>query len=96
MVSFQSTPQEIPLPEFVLTKASVHWSEEDHKAYKDYEKKVQELTEEKEKYKRVHHVTQMNLGSVTRPRHVLSSVFTVDGGGDEEAAGIHQRCNRAL
>nr|XP_046257140.1 cilia- and flagella-associated protein 43 isoform X2 [Scatophagus argus] len=43
---------EIPLPEFVLTKADIHWSEEEKKIYKEYEKKTKDLDKEKEKYKK--------------------------------------------
>ncbi|XP_070772213.1 cilia- and flagella-associated protein 43 [Enoplosus armatus] len=43
---------EIPLPEFVLTKPDIHWSEEEKKVYKEYEKKTKDLSEEKEKYKK--------------------------------------------
>uniref|UniRef100_A0A7N6ANC1 Cilia- and flagella-associated protein 43 n=1 Tax=Anabas testudineus TaxID=64144 RepID=A0A7N6ANC1_ANATE len=44
---------EIPPPEFVLTKLDIHWSEEEKKAYKEFEKKTKDLNEEKEKYKKV-------------------------------------------
>ncbi|XP_029304967.1 cilia- and flagella-associated protein 43 isoform X2 [Cottoperca gobio] len=43
---------EIPPPEFVLTKLDIHWSEEEKKVYKEYEKKTKDLSEEKEKYKK--------------------------------------------
>ncbi|XP_045926905.1 cilia- and flagella-associated protein 43 isoform X2 [Micropterus dolomieu] len=43
---------EIPPPEFVLTKPDMHWSEEEKKVYKEYEKKTKDLSEEKEKYKK--------------------------------------------
>ncbi|XP_074532554.1 cilia- and flagella-associated protein 43 isoform X2 [Halichoeres trimaculatus] len=43
---------EIPPPEFVLNKPSIHWTEEERKVYKEYEKKAQDLTEEKEKYRK--------------------------------------------
>ncbi|XP_042358212.1 cilia- and flagella-associated protein 43 [Plectropomus leopardus] len=43
---------EIPPPEFVLTKPDVHWTEEEKKAYKEYEKKTKDLNEEKEKYQK--------------------------------------------
>ncbi|XP_076599514.1 cilia- and flagella-associated protein 43 [Chaetodon auriga] len=43
---------EIPPPEFVLTKPGIHWSEEEKKVYKEYEKKTKDLSEEKEKYKK--------------------------------------------
>ncbi|XP_040905777.1 cilia- and flagella-associated protein 43 [Toxotes jaculatrix] len=44
---------EIPPPEFVLTKPDIHWNEEEKKAYKEYEKKTKDLSEEKEKYKKL-------------------------------------------
>uniref|UniRef100_I3IV59 Cilia and flagella associated protein 43 n=1 Tax=Oreochromis niloticus TaxID=8128 RepID=I3IV59_ORENI len=44
---------EIPPPEFVLTKPDIQWSEEEKKAFKEYEKKAKELSEEKEKYKKL-------------------------------------------
>ncbi|KAL3971951.1 peroxiredoxin 1 [Sarotherodon galilaeus] len=44
---------EIPPPEFVLTKPDIRWSEEEKKAFKEYEKKAKELSEEKEKYKKL-------------------------------------------
>ncbi len=53
IVSFELTPQEIPPPEFVLTKPGNNWSEEEKKVYKEYEKKAKDLSEEKEKYKKV-------------------------------------------
>lgn len=53
IVYFELTPQEIPPPEFVLTKPEIQWNEEEKKVYKDYEKKTKELNEEKEKYKKV-------------------------------------------
>ncbi|CAG6016962.1 unnamed protein product [Menidia menidia] len=43
---------EIPLPEFVLSKPNIHWSEEEKKVFKEYEKKTKDLSEEKELYKR--------------------------------------------
>ncbi|XP_042289784.1 cilia- and flagella-associated protein 43 isoform X1 [Thunnus maccoyii] len=43
---------EIPPPEFVLTKPDIHWSEEEKKVHKEYEKKSKELSTEKEKYKK--------------------------------------------
>ncbi|XP_029377676.1 cilia- and flagella-associated protein 43 [Echeneis naucrates] len=44
---------EIPPPEFVLTKPDSHWSEEEKKLYKEYEKKTKDLSEEKQKYKKL-------------------------------------------
>ncbi|KAM9804149.1 LOW QUALITY PROTEIN: cilia- and flagella-associated protein 43 [Neosynchiropus ocellatus] len=43
---------EIPPPEFVLTKPDVHWSDEEKKLYKEFEKKKKVLCEEKEKYRK--------------------------------------------
>uniref|UniRef100_A0A8C2Z7E0 Uncharacterized protein n=1 Tax=Cyclopterus lumpus TaxID=8103 RepID=A0A8C2Z7E0_CYCLU len=43
---------EIPPPEFVLSKPGIQWSEEEKKVYKEYEKKANDLSEEKEKYKK--------------------------------------------
>nr|XP_020456113.1 cilia- and flagella-associated protein 43 [Monopterus albus] len=44
---------EIPPPDFVLTKPDIQWSEEEKKAYKEFEKKTKTLNEEKEKYKKL-------------------------------------------
>ncbi|XP_055358538.1 cilia- and flagella-associated protein 43 isoform X2 [Betta splendens] len=44
---------EIPPPEFVLTKSDIDWSEEEKKAFKEFEKKTKDLNEEKEKYKKL-------------------------------------------
>ncbi|XP_054975154.1 cilia- and flagella-associated protein 43 [Sorex araneus] len=41
----------IPQPDFML-KPEVLWSEEERKQFKDYEKKVKELNEERDKYKK--------------------------------------------
>lgn len=51
--SIESTPQEIPPPEFVLTKPDIHWNEEEKKVFEEYEKKTKDLSEKKEKYKKV-------------------------------------------
>lgn len=51
--SFELTPQEIPVPEFVSSKAENEWDEDEKKAYEDYEKKTVELDERKEAYKKV-------------------------------------------
>ena len=53
IVSIELPPQEIPPPEFVLTKPDVQWTEEEKKVFKEYEKKAKDLSEEKEKYKKV-------------------------------------------
>ncbi|XP_030603266.1 cilia- and flagella-associated protein 43 isoform X2 [Archocentrus centrarchus] len=44
---------EIPPPEFVLTKPDIQWSEEEKKVFREYEKKAKELSEEKEKHKKL-------------------------------------------
>lgn len=36
-----------------MSKPELQWTEEERKAHKDYEKKVQELQEEQEKYRKV-------------------------------------------
>nr|XP_058154469.1 cilia- and flagella-associated protein 43 isoform X2 [Dasypus novemcinctus] len=41
----------IPQPDF-MTKADALWSEEERKQFKDYEKKVKELNEERDKYRK--------------------------------------------
>ncbi|KAJ0067028.1 hypothetical protein NL108_007826, partial [Boleophthalmus pectinirostris] len=44
---------EIPPPEFVLTKPESQWSEEEKRMHKDYEKKCEDLNDEKDKYRKV-------------------------------------------
>ncbi|KAF7668376.1 hypothetical protein LDENG_00016910 [Lucifuga dentata] len=44
---------EIPMPEFDLTKPETEWSEDEKKAYKEYEKKAAELSGEQGKYKKL-------------------------------------------
>lgn len=44
--------KEVPQPEFI-TKPEIQWTDEERRNYKEYEKKVKELSEEKEKYKKV-------------------------------------------
>uniref|UniRef100_A0AAV2JQE6 Cilia- and flagella-associated protein 43 n=1 Tax=Knipowitschia caucasica TaxID=637954 RepID=A0AAV2JQE6_KNICA len=44
---------EIPPPEFVLTKPEVQWSEEENKVHKEYQKKLDELNEAKEQYRKL-------------------------------------------
>ena len=41
------------MPVFMTSKAEAEWSEEEKKLAEDYTKKVQELEEEREKYKKV-------------------------------------------
>ncbi|XP_026210810.1 cilia- and flagella-associated protein 43 isoform X2 [Anabas testudineus] len=57
---------EIPPPEFVLTKLDIHWSEEEKKAYKEFEKKTKDLNEEKEKYKKLLETEMKKLQAATR------------------------------
>ncbi|XP_075997913.1 cilia- and flagella-associated protein 43 [Genypterus blacodes] len=44
---------EIPAPEFVLTKPDSQWSEEEKKAFKEFENKATELSVEQKKYRKV-------------------------------------------
>lgn len=53
IVSVERTPQEIPPPEFVLSKPDSQWTQEEKGKYEVFEKKTKELNEEKEKYKKV-------------------------------------------
>jgi hypothetical protein len=39
-----------------MSKPAEEWSEDEQKAAKDYEKKVKELQEEREKYRKVGHL----------------------------------------
>ncbi|XP_039994475.1 cilia- and flagella-associated protein 43 [Xiphias gladius] len=57
---------EIPPPEFILTKPDIHWSEEERKVYKEYEKKTKGLSEEKEKYKKVLETEMKKLQASTK------------------------------
>ena len=45
--------QDVPKPGFMLTKKEDEWSEEEVKQHKEYLKKVQELNEERDKYRKV-------------------------------------------
>lgn len=46
--------KDVPMPNFILNnKDENDWTEEEHKVYKEYEKKVKDLNEEREKYKKV-------------------------------------------
>ena len=51
-VSSFSLYQDVPVPIF-MNKAQDEWTDEDKKAFVDYEKKCKELNEEREKYKKV-------------------------------------------
>lgn len=44
--------QVIPQPPF-MSKPDALWSEEERKQFKEYEKKVKELNEERDKYRKV-------------------------------------------
>lgn len=44
---------EIPPPEFVLNKPASQWTEEEKRMHKEYQKKSKELSEDKEKYKKL-------------------------------------------
>lgn len=43
----------MPIPSFILSKNQDDWTEDEHKLFKEYESKVKNLTEEREKYKKV-------------------------------------------
>uniref|UniRef100_A0A6Q2YD26 Cilia- and flagella-associated protein 43 n=1 Tax=Esox lucius TaxID=8010 RepID=A0A6Q2YD26_ESOLU len=43
---------EVPQPEFIVSKPDIQWKEDEKKIYKEYEKRVKELNEEKEKYRK--------------------------------------------
>ena len=45
--------QDVTMPLFMGTKAEDDWSEEEQKIVAEYERKVKELQEEREKYKKV-------------------------------------------
>ena len=45
--------QDVPVPAFMQTKSEDEWSEEEKKAVQEYERKVKELNEEREKYRKV-------------------------------------------
>ncbi|XP_052225547.1 cilia- and flagella-associated protein 43-like isoform X5 [Dreissena polymorpha] len=44
--------KDIPRPSFITTKAEAEWSEDEQKIAKDYERRVKELQEEREKYRK--------------------------------------------
>ena len=46
-------PQDVPIPAFMQNKSEDEWSEEEKKAAQEYERKVKELNEEREKYRKV-------------------------------------------
>ena len=45
--------QDIPKPQFMLNKNESEWTEDENKLFKEYERKVKELQEEREKYRKV-------------------------------------------
>lgn len=45
--------QDIPKPLFMSTKEPNDWTEDEQKLAKEYEKRVKELQEEREKYRKV-------------------------------------------
>lgn len=46
--------KDVPLPTFMqVGKESEDWTEDEQKVYKEYERKVKELNEEREKYRKV-------------------------------------------
>ncbi|XP_062257078.1 cilia- and flagella-associated protein 43 isoform X2 [Platichthys flesus] len=57
---------EIPPPELVLSKPEIQWTEEDKKVYKQYEKKTKDLSERKEKYKKLMETEMKRLQGTTR------------------------------
>lgn len=50
---FDFSTQDIPKPLFMSTKEPTDWSEDEQKLAKEYEKKVKDLQEEREKYRKV-------------------------------------------
>ena len=45
--------QDIPMPAFMKEKAEADWSEDEKKLAQDYERRVKELEEERDKYRKV-------------------------------------------
>ncbi len=45
--------QDVPIPAFMQNKQEEEWSEEEKKLVQEYEKKVRDLNEEREKYRKV-------------------------------------------
>lgn len=50
---YDFSTQDIPKPLFMSTKEPTDWSEDEQKLAKEYEKKVKDLQEEREKYRKV-------------------------------------------
>lgn len=86
------TPQEIPPPEFVLTKPDIQWSEEEKKEYKIYENKTKSLAVEKDKYKKVIELMQFSSALITNMidfrsvSHLVNTVIAVTGNRNEKTA----------
>lgn len=45
--------QDIPQPVFMTTKPEEEWSEDEKRLVQDYQRKVRELNEERDKYRKV-------------------------------------------
>ena len=45
--------KDVPIPNFMISKEQDDWGEEENKQHKEYERKVKELQEEREKYRKV-------------------------------------------
>ena len=60
--------KDVPIPSFITNKEQDDWTEEEHKIFKEYEKKVKDLQEEREKYRKVS-------GKEKQQTVVLSKVF---------------------
>ena len=45
--------QDVPIPLFMQQKAESDWTEDEQKLAKEYERKVKELQEEREKFRKV-------------------------------------------
>ena len=52
-MSFCCSLQDVPKPLFMSTKEPNDWTEDEQKLAKEYEKKVKDLQEEREKYRKV-------------------------------------------
>lgn len=52
--------QDVPKPIFMQTKEQKDWNEEEHRLAGEYEKKVKDLQEEREKYRKVHCIYLIN------------------------------------
>ena len=45
--------QDVPKPAFMMTKKEEEYNEEEQKQFKEYQRKCQELNEEREKFRKV-------------------------------------------